>query len=322
MPNMDGLEALKQIKKDDPYAKVIICSALCQEDNVVGALKHGVRDFLAKPFQPDLFLRVIKAVSAAEVTKVLPENISNDWCIEHRAYKPGEKLSQEQIDKILSDFNYFYAIASAGNYSSKDKLTGCPNGGIFNVTFTNMLAEAEGKYSDITLVMLDIDNFMRVNTEFGHQTGDEVIKEIAKILVGIDAEHQTYRYSGDCFALLFPNYEKEQVFLIMEEARKKIAEAPECSRTSATVSAGIATYPDDGDRDVEIIRKADGAMYRVKVAGRNRIALAKEEKLVTKTAHYTVEQLKRLEKRSDGTGISEAALMREALDELLKKYDK
>jgi predicted DNA-binding protein len=61
-------------------------------------------------------------------------------------------------------------------------------------------------------------------------------------------------------------------------------------------------------------------MYRAKQAGRNRIALAKEEKLVTKTAHYTVDQLKQLEKLSNNTGVSEAALMREALDELLKKY--
>ncbi|MCL2773066.1 MAG: diguanylate cyclase [Oscillospiraceae bacterium] len=322
MPNMDGLKALRQIKTENPYANVIIISALSQEDNVVTALKWGVRDFLAKPFNPEQFLKIVKAVLAAEVTKMLPESIANDWCIEHRDYKPDEKLSQEQIDRILEDFNRFYALASTGNYSTTDKLTGCPKGGAFNVTFARMLADETKKYSNITIVMLDIDEFMRVNTDFGHKTGDEVLKEIAKILLDIDAGHQTYRYSGDCFMLLFPNYEKEQVFLIIEEARKKIAEAPECSRTSATISAGIATYPDDGDRDVEIIRKADGAMYRAKVAGRNRIALAKEEKLVTKTAHYTVEQLKRLEKLSDGTGISEAALMREALDELLKKYDK
>ena len=324
MPNMDGIEVLKHIKKDYPEAKIVMCSAMCQEDFVVTALKWGACDFLSKPFQADALADTVRAVldgRTGKFAKMLPENIVNDWCIEHRNYKQDEKISQEQIDKILESYAQFYSLASAGNYSSRDKLTNCLRGHVFKNDFLKMLVEDGEKYSDITLVMLDLDNFMCVNTDFGHKTGDDVLKEIADILTGIEAEHQTYRYSGDCFALLFPNYEKEQVFLIMEEARKKIANAPECSRTSTTISAGIATYPDDGERDVELIRKADGAMYRAKQAGRNKIALAKEEKLVTKTAHYTVEQLKRLEKLSDGTGISEAALMREALDELLKKYD-
>ena len=203
-----------------------------------------------------------------------------------------------------------------------DKLTGCLNAYAFEFDFRSIFDESERKCLETTLVGLDIDNFMHVNDDFGHQAGDEVLKEIAGILIGIERKHSTYRYSGDHFTLLFPNTEKEQAFLLMEEARKKIAAAPECSRTSSTVSIGIATYPEDGTRDVDIFRKADGALYRAKISGRNKIALAKEEKLVTKTAHYTTEQLKRLEDLSNETKISEAALLREALDELLKKYVK
>ena len=201
-----------------------------------------------------------------------------------------------------------------------DKLTGCQKACTFELDFQKMLDESEKKGQNLTLVGLDIDGLMRLNDEFGHQTGDEVLKEIAAILLDIDAEHSTYRYSGDHFTLLFPEAEKEQVFLLMEEVRKKITAAPKCSQTSGTVSMGIATYPEDGSRNIDIFRKADGALYRAKASGRNKIALAKEEKLVTKTAHYTTEQLKRLENLSGETGISEAALLREALDELLKKY--
>ena len=267
---------------------------------------------------------------------------------------PRERLSQSQIDSMVSAYNQFYPGKEVnyltqifqnldfsdsnesnannhkaekllyeiiyGNAFSKDKLTDCLNVGAFNCDFLRMIDNADDKNTDLTLVMADMDGLMRVNKDFGHQTGDNVLKEIAKNLTDIEHEHFTYRYSGDEFALLFPNTEKEQVFLIMEEARKKVAESPECLRASTSISAGIATYPEDGGRDSDIIRKAEGAMYRAKMAGANRIALAKEEKLVTKTAHYTVEQLKRLEKLSGKTGITEAALMREALDELLKKY--
>ena len=267
---------------------------------------------------------------------------------------PRENLSQSQIDAIINAYNDFYPEKRVihlteifqnlafseyntvndtrqaaekmlyeiiyGNPFSKDKLTGCLNVGAFNVDLARMIDEAQTKNSDLTLASLDIDNFMRVNSNFGHKVGDDVLKEIAKILLDIEAYHFAYRGAGDHFVLIFPAIEKEQVFLIMEETRKKIISAPECLRTSTTVSIGIATYPEDGGRDADIIRKADGALFRAKNAGRNRIALAKEEKLVTKTAHYTVEQLKQLEKLSNTTGVSEAALMREALDELLKKY--
>jgi len=267
---------------------------------------------------------------------------------------PRENLSQSQIDALINAYNEFYPEKQVihlteifqnlsfgdyntandtrqaaekmlyeiiyGNPFSKDKLTGCLNVGAFNVDLARMIDEAQTKNSDLTLASLDIDNFMRVNSNFGHKVGDDVLKEIAKILLDIEAYHFAYRGAGDHFVLIFPAIEKEQVFLIMEETRKKIISAPECLRTSTTVSIGIATYPEDGGRDADIIRKADGALFRAKNAGRNRIALAKEEKLVTKTAHYTVEQLKQLEKLSNTTGVSEAALMREALDELLKKY--
>jgi len=202
-----------------------------------------------------------------------------------------------------------------------DKLTDCLNAAAFDLDFADMIAESEKKYHDLTLVAIDIDHFKLVNDNYGHKTGDDMIREIANILTGISREHKTYRWSGDEFALLFPDTEKEQVFLIMEEIRKKISASPVCSHTSTTISAGIATYPEDGVRDVDLIRKANGAMYRAKSSGRNKIALAKDEKLVTKTAHYTIEQLKQLSELSGETGMTEAALLREALDELLKKYN-
>jgi len=206
--------------------------------------------------------------------------------------------------------------------NNNDRLTGALNAVAFELDFKNMLVWAEQKYADVTLVMVDIDHFKLVNDNYGHKTGDDMIRELAHVLTEISIEHKTYRCGGEEFALVFPNTEKEQVFLIMDETRKKIAENSVFRHTSTTVSAGIATYPEDGSRDVELIRKANGALYRAKASGRNRIALAKEEKLVPKTVHYTVEQLKQLEKLAGETGISEAALLREALDELIKKYDK
>jgi predicted signal transduction protein with EAL and GGDEF domain len=88
-----------------------------------------------------------------------------------------------------------------------------------------------------------------------------------------------------------------------------------------TVSVGVSAYPEDGSRPADIFRRADSAMTRAKKAGRNNVCLAREEKLIPKTSHYTQAQLEKLSMVSDKLNVGEAALLREALDVLLKLYD-
>ena len=83
----------------------------------------------------------------------------------------------------------------------------------------------------------------------------------------------------------------------------------------------MATAFLDASRYAELVRKADGALYRAKAQGGNRIAMAKEEKMIPKTSHYTQDQLQRLSMLSKREGIGEAILLREALDMLIRKYD-
>lgn len=220
-------------------------------------------------------------------------------------------LTQGDLDSLLQVLSK----------TKQDKLTGVLNSEQFKEDFNQALKDAENGLFDVTLIMTDIDEFKKVNDNFGHQVGDDVIKKVAEVLNKINCVHQVYRYSGDSFAVICPKVEKETVFLVMEEARKTFADDELSKKVSVTICAGIATYPEDGTNETEILRKADGALYRAKTSGRNKICLAKEEKFVTKTAHYTVEQLKRLKDLSEESSVGEAALMREALDELFKKYD-
>jgi predicted signal transduction protein with EAL and GGDEF domain len=124
-----------------------------------------------------------------------------------------------------------------------------------------------------------------------------------------------------------PGVEKERALLIMEKMRETLDVGEitysdgRSAKARATVSVGIAAYRDDGNNTVELGRKATGALFRTKAAGRNRVYLAREEKMATKTSHYTVEQLKRPAPLPKKTGTGEAVLLREALDDVLKKYD-
>jgi len=204
-----------------------------------------------------------------------------------------------------------------------DPLTGLPDKESFDERLRTAVDEADSG-AQVSLAFCDIDRFMEVNERNGHDAGDTVLKTIAAhIAERLPSEDACVcRLGGDEFAVLMPGTEKEQAFLALELARSEIESAESLShiKPPATVSIGIATYPDDGGTRQELIRKADDALYRAKITGRNKVALAREEKKVLKTSHYTQGQLERLSALSKKEGVGEAELLREALDDLLKKY--
>ena len=172
------------------------------------------------------------------------------------------------------------------------------------------------------IALLDVDEFMHVNDDFGYEVGDQVLISLGQYLqAGLEGKGEIFRISGDEFGILFgTEMEKEDAFLLMEQLRRGLdIKLPDGEKI--TISCGIAAAFEDANRYQELFRKAESAMFRVKYAGRNKVALCREEKMVPKTSHYTSDQLKRLTKLSKREGIGEAILLREALDMLLKRYD-
>ncbi|MFZ5352284.1 MAG: diguanylate cyclase [Bacillota bacterium] len=210
-----------------------------------------------------------------------------------------------------------------------DKLTGLMNYEAFVQDFEGHSAPAADKCEDLSVVMIDIDQFKRINDDYGHETGDAVLISIADHLKhNLPENAYIYRYSGDQFAVLLTGTEKEKAFLLMEKIRESYC-SPELrnelntivSSLRTTLSIGISCCPEDGIRMTELVRKAEGALFRAKSSGRNKVCLSREEKMITKTSHYTYEQLQRLAALAKKEGVGEAVLLREALDDLLKKYD-
>ncbi len=212
------------------------------------------------------------------------------------------------------------------NPSQYDELTGLLTRKAFEEKFSEIMAETIAKDSLLSIAFLDIDNFKKVNDEHGHLVGDAVLKTVAEVLLENGGEQVIAgRYGGDESILLFPNIEREQAFLMLERIRMEVASQNTFSEKkvnlSVSVSGGLATFPIDGRSEDELLRSADAAIYRAKVGGRNKIRLAQEERMVPKTAHYTQTQLERLAKLAEKEGVGEAVLLREALDNLLIKYE-
>lgn len=191
----------------------------------------------------------------------------------------------------------------------------------FEEEMTSILAADAGE-ENVVIALLDMDHMMIVNDTFGSAVGDDVLIGIGRHMAeSVAGKGEVFRIRGDEFAILFKGeMEKEDVFLLMEKVRSTMdVKTPDGEQV--TVSIGIAAAFEDAARYQELFRKAESAMFRVKYAGKNRVALCREEKMVPKTSHYTSDQLKRLSKLSKREGIGEAVLLREALDMLLKRYD-
>lgn len=111
LPKMDGMEVLRKVIADYSDAKIIICSSMSRESYVVDALKNGAFNFIAKPFQAETLVNaVMKAANDKEPAAILSKNILNDWCAKQINYKPGENITQEQIDKIVDSYHQLCAI--------------------------------------------------------------------------------------------------------------------------------------------------------------------------------------------------------------------
>ena len=204
-----------------------------------------------------------------------------------------------------------------------NKELGFPKMEEFEAELIRLMNGAEGEGNGpIILALVDSDNFLRVNTDFGRECWDKVLIDTGRYLESkLPAGATIYRVSGDEFGIIFNNdMEKEDVFLFLEGVRRDYdVKLPDGD--PMTISIGIAAAFEDATRVQELIRKAESALFRAKANGHNKIALAKEEKMVPKTSHYTNDQLKCLTKLSKREGVGEAILLREALDMLLKKYD-
>ena len=198
-----------------------------------------------------------------------------------------------------------------------------PTGDAFEEELNAILnSDVEASGEIVAIALIDCDKFDHINKDFGISEGDRVLIEAGKyIRDNLPEGAKVYRIGGDEFAILFRGImEREEIFLYLNDLKNHYAvQTPDGQRQTITV--GMATAFEDANRCVELIRKADGALFRAKVSGGNKVSMAKEEKMVPKTSHFTQDQLQRLAKLAKREGVGEAILLREGLDLLLKKYD-
>lgn len=156
--------------------------------------------------------------------------------------------------------------------SRTDALTGLYNRRYFLEHTSKVLEAASHVKAPVTLLMADLDNFKPFNDEHGHQAGDLLLQEIARIVRGcVRASDMVSRYGGDEFALLLPKAAKHEAEAVAEKIRRQIEE--NCQSVDVTISIGLAQYSVDAGAKEDLIAAADELLYRAKEFGGNKVCL-------------------------------------------------
>jgi two-component system cell cycle response regulator len=166
--------------------------------------------------------------------------------------------------------------------ATTDGLTGLVNHRTFQERFSAMLGRADRHRFKVALLLTDIDHFKRINDSYGHPTGDQVLKRVASILKGSARKIDIVaRYGGEEFAIVLEGTDRNGARQLAERIRQEVEEQSFDSskgRFQATLSLGVAVYPDDARSKQDVITRADQALYAAKHGGRNRTVCAPDEK--------------------------------------------
>ena len=205
---------------------------------------------------------------------------------------------------------------------------GCLSGPAFSGALNAVWKESrERPESQTTLLLLDIDNLHQLNTVHGREAGDRAIgAAVAELARTARRESWTLgRLGGDEFALLAPGLTVEAAFLRADALRRDIdaAFAKVLARGQrCTVSIGVANIPRDAKGPDELMRKADLALYAAKEQGGDTVGLTPANDMVLKSSYYSAAQLSRLKALAERRKTKEAVLLREGLEDVLRKYDR
>ena len=173
---------------------------------------------------------------------------------------------RKKLTKVLKDvdkgIDMLYEIAT------HDEKTGLFNQKFFKSVLSLELDKAR-RGKKLSLIMLDIDNFKKINDNYGHLAGDKILKQLANLLKEkIRKSDIASRFGGEEFLIMLPNATKEKAKMVAERLRKSVQSAG--LKPRITISLGVSEYK-KADTSNNLIKKADAALYRAKKKGRNRV---------------------------------------------------
>ncbi|QSV46779.1 diguanylate cyclase [Geobacter benzoatilyticus] len=246
MPRMDGFRFLAMMRAREEFqdVPVIILTGREDRDTKIRGLEQGASDYLTKPFDAG---ELVARVRVQLKVKSLQDEL---------------KRSNDMLRTL----------------SITDPLTHLHNRRHLMEMVEKEFQRASRKGAHLSLIILDIDYFKKVNDTYGHQEGDRVLTILADIVRRrLRSYDLAARYGGEEFVLLLPETPVHEALPIAERLRLEVQEHifdGSLQGQVITISLGVATYPSPRIESIDsLFRQADEALYRAKQSGRNRVEL-------------------------------------------------
>lgn len=241
MPEKSGMEWLKEIVEKQ-IAPVVMLTGHGSEETVVQSLKQGAIGYL-----PKSKLCMEKLVDTIDAAMAMWRELQIS------------KANQEQLERFVNI----------------DSLTGLLNRRAILHRLDEQITHARRYGEKLSVIMLDIDRFKRINDKYGHIAGDDVLEKVAVWLQRrLRDTDSAGRYGGEEFVIVLPKTDLSAALVIAERIGKSIKAAKmkdlKGNVFSVTISQGLARYKPGDDRS-SLISRADSALYRAKQNGRNRV---------------------------------------------------
>jgi two-component system cell cycle response regulator len=248
MPELDGPGVCREVRKrpDLPYIHIVMLTSKGSKEDIVAGLESGAADYVIKPWHPE----ELKA-----------------------RLQVGRRISELE-DRLVE------ARETMRFKATHDPLTSLFNRGVIVDLLSRELARTHREAGCTTVLMCDLDHFKNVNDTYGHVVGDEVLREVARRLLGSTRSYDLVgRYGGEEFLLVLNNCGRAHSFTRAEEIRNAIATPPVQTTRGPlhmTISVGVLATKDWGHKPVEeLLSQVDVALYAAKGAGRNCSKLAR-----------------------------------------------
>jgi len=197
----------------------------------------------------------------------------------HRIWQENELLLLRTVaDQVAVAVNHARLFTQMQQLALTDSLTGCVNRRSFEMQLERDLRLATRMRQPVSLIMLDIDHFKRVNDTYGHDAGDAALRFLADVLRdelrGVDT---AARYGGEEFAVILPQAGLDGALIVAERLRSRLETTEVPGIGYITGSFGLATFPLHANSRDQLVVAADRALYEAKHAGRNRICTPSSE---------------------------------------------
>lgn len=257
MPVMDGYEAARQMReiRPDEWVPIIFLSSKEADQDLDRAIEAGGDDYLVKPVSFVVLNAKIRALQRIESTRVKLLETSRELAAANRELE---------------------------NLSRQDSLTGIANRRYFDSYLLTEIKRASRDREPLSLILADVDNFKAFNDCYGHQAGDDCLRQVASALksVGKRPADLAARYGGEEFAIVLPGTTVEGAVDVAKSLVRAIEEmsiphARSGVSNTVSLSQGIASMiPVHDTKPESIIELADQALYQAKQQGRNRYVIS------------------------------------------------